>query len=59
MIKIRMTMSMVVKVKKVIHIIIAIFGSRFLPAGMTKSKMTMSRVAEDEPIVRGEPELVD
>ena len=29
------------------------------PAGITKSRMTMKRVAEAEPIVIGEPELVD
>ena len=32
---------------------------RFLPAGTTNRRMTMSKVAEAEPIVKGEPELVD
>ena len=29
------------------------------PAGIAKRRITMRRVAEAEPIVKGEPELVD
>ena len=34
-------------------------AQRFPPAGTTNRRMTTSKVAEAEPIVKGEPELVD